>query len=164
MYRGLEAPDGLSDFVSDRRPRRQRDGGRKRLNRVQANVTTRIRQLADDLDAALFLRRRKGGFIWAGAGGRPGAMRSACWPWPMKPVLPCAIPNRGVCAWAQESTAAVRLTGAPSEYQRGTQGGAELRDRPSGFSGLAISPANWTRRGPRDRRRRSTRSWRSGER
>src|SRR5712675_2391732 len=34
-------------------------GAAKRLNRVQSNVTTRIRQLEDDLDAALFLREGK---------------------------------------------------------------------------------------------------------
>ena len=58
-----------------------REGGvtraAERLHRVQSNVTTRIRQLEDDLDTALFIREGKRLHLVAGGAGAAWLRRPA---------------------------------------------------------------------------------------
>jgi hypothetical protein len=65
----------------------------ERLRRVQSNVTTRIRQLEEDLRVTLFIRegkrrisRRPVRSCWA--------MPSGCWRWPTRRAAPCMTSYR----------------------------------------------------------------------
>jgi DNA-binding transcriptional LysR family regulator len=90
-----------------------------RLNRVQSNVTTRIRQLEEDLGVALFIRDGKrlhlapAGRVLRGYAEQLLALadeaRSA-----VQDSRPCGTFRLG----SMESTAAVRLPGLLSEYHR----------------------------------------------
>jgi Bacterial regulatory helix-turn-helix protein, lysR family len=64
----------------------------ERLNRVQSNVTTRIRQLEEDLDATLFIREGK-----RLQGSRCSAMPSVCSHLPRKLAPPCTILSPADC-------------------------------------------------------------------
>ena len=74
-----------------------REGGvtraAERLHRVQSNVTTRIRQIEDDLDTALFIREGKR-LHFRPRGKCCLVTPTGCWRWPTRPVLPCAIRGR----------------------------------------------------------------------
>lgn len=115
-------------------------GAARRLNRVQSNVTTRIRQLEDDLDVALFLREGKrlhlapAGQALLGYAERLLALADearAC----VRDPKPRGVLRLG----AMESTAAVRLPGALSEYHRRHPNVAlELRTGNPGVLGAAI--------------------------
>ncbi len=100
-----------------------REGGvtraAERLHRVQSNVTTRIRQIEDDLDTALFIREGKrlhlspAGQVLLGYADRLLALadeaRAA-----VRDPRPRGIFRLG----AMESTAAVRLPGPLNEFHR----------------------------------------------
>jgi DNA-binding transcriptional LysR family regulator len=104
-------------------------GAARRLNRVQSNVTTRIRQLEDDLQARLFVRQGKrlhlapAGRALLGYAERLLALADearAC----VHDTRPRGVFRLG----AMESTAAVRLPAALSEYHRmHPEVGLELR-------------------------------------
>jgi DNA-binding transcriptional LysR family regulator len=91
----------------------------KRLNRVQSNVTTRIRQLEDDLDVALFIREGKrlhlapAGQALLGYAERLLALADEART-SVRDPRPRGIFRLG----AMESTAAVRLPAALDEYHR----------------------------------------------
>jgi DNA-binding transcriptional LysR family regulator len=91
----------------------------ERLHRVQSNVTTRIRQLEEDLAVALFIRRGKrlhlapAGQVLLDYAERLLALADeAC------AAVQDARPRGTFRLGAMESTAAVRLPGLLSEYHR----------------------------------------------
>jgi DNA-binding transcriptional LysR family regulator len=94
-------------------------GAAKRLNRVQSNVTTRIRQLEDDLEVALFIREGKrlhlapAGQALLGYAGRLLALADEA-----RASVRDPTPRGLFRLGAMESTAAVRLPTALSEYHR----------------------------------------------
>jgi len=115
-------------------------GAAKRLNRVQSNVTTRIRQLEDDLDVALFLREGKrlhlapAGQALLGYAERLLALADEA-----RASVRDPKPRGVLRLGAMESTAAVRLPGALSEYHRRHPNVAlELRTGNPGVLGAAI--------------------------
>jgi DNA-binding transcriptional LysR family regulator len=91
----------------------------ERLNRVQSNVTTRIRQLEDDLGVALFIREGKrlhlapGGQVLRGYAERLLALADEA-----RGAVQDARPRGTFRLGSMESTAAVRLPGLLSEYHR----------------------------------------------
>jgi DNA-binding transcriptional LysR family regulator len=90
-----------------------------RLNRVQSNVTTRIRQLEDDLGVALFIRDGKrlhlapAGQVLHGYAERLLALAGEA-----RDAVQDARPRGIFRLGAMESTAAVRLPALLSEYHR----------------------------------------------
>src|SRR5215470_6338516 len=100
-----------------------REGGitraAERLNRVQSNVTTRIRQLEEDLDARLFIREGKrlhlapAGQALLGFAERLLALADEA-----RASLRDTKPRGVFRLGAMESTAAVRLPAALGEYHR----------------------------------------------
>ena len=100
-----------------------REGGvtraAERLHRVQSNVTTRIRQLEEDLGVALFIREGKrlhlapGGQVLLGYAERLLALADEA-----RGAVQDARPRGTFRLGAMESTAAVRLPGLLSEYNR----------------------------------------------
>lgn len=100
-----------------------REGGvtraAERLHRVQSNVTTRIRQLEDDLGVALFIREGKRlhlapqGQVLFGYANRLLALADEA-----RDALQDARPRGTFRLGAMESTAAVRLPGLLSQYHR----------------------------------------------
>jgi len=90
-----------------------------RLNRVQSNVTTRIRQLEEDLGVALFIREGKrlhlapAGQVLRGYAERLLALADEA-----RGAVQDARPRGTFRLGAMESTAAVRLPGLLSEYHR----------------------------------------------
>jgi DNA-binding transcriptional LysR family regulator len=100
-----------------------REGGvtraAERLHRVQSNVTTRIRQLEEDLGVALFIREGKRlhlapqGQVLFGYANRLLALAEET-----RDALQDAKPRGAFRLGAMESTAAVRLPGLLSEYHR----------------------------------------------
>jgi DNA-binding transcriptional LysR family regulator len=94
-------------------------GAAKRLNRVQSNVTTRIRQLEDDLDVALFIREGKrlrlapAGQALLGHAERLLKMADEA-----RAAVRDPKPRGVLRLGAMESTAAVRLPAALNEYHR----------------------------------------------
>jgi len=94
-------------------------GAAKQLNRVQSNVTTRIRQLEDDLDVTLFIRQGKrlhlapAGQALLGYAERLLAMADEARA-SVRDPKPRGLFRLG----AMESTAAVRLPAALDEYHR----------------------------------------------
>jgi DNA-binding transcriptional LysR family regulator len=100
-----------------------REGGvtraAERLHRVQSNVTTRIRQLEEDLGVALFIREGKrlhlapGGHVLLGYAERLLALADEA-----RGAVQDARPRGTFRLGAMESTAAVRLPGLLSEYHR----------------------------------------------
>ncbi|UPJ40720.1 LysR family transcriptional regulator [Bradyrhizobium sp. 40] len=100
-----------------------REGGvtraAERLHRVQSNVTTRIRQLEEDLGVALFIREGKRlhlapqGQVLFGYANRLLALADEA-----RDALQDAKPRGTFRLGAMESTAAVRLPGLLSEYHR----------------------------------------------
>jgi len=90
-----------------------------RLNRVQSNVTTRIRQLEEDLGVALFVRDGKrlhlapAGQVLRGYAERLLALADEA-----RGAVQDARPRGTFRLGAMESTAAVRLPGLLSEYHR----------------------------------------------
>src|SRR5882757_8754013 len=100
-----------------------REGGvtraAERLHRVQSNVTTRIRQLEEDLGVALFIREGKrlhlapGGHVLLGYAERLLALADEA-----RGAVQDAKPRGTFRLGAMESTAAVRLPGLLSEYHR----------------------------------------------
>src|SRR5580704_18151911 len=90
-----------------------------RLNRVQSNVTTRIRQLEDDLGVALFIRDGKRLHLApAGQMLRGYAERLLALADEARGAVQDARPRGTFRLGAMESTAAVRLPGLLSEYHR----------------------------------------------
>jgi DNA-binding transcriptional LysR family regulator len=91
----------------------------ERLHRVQSNVTTRIRQLEEDLSVALFIREGKrlhlapAGQVLLGYAGRLLALADEA-----RGAVLDARPRGTFRLGAMESTAAVRLPGLLSEYHR----------------------------------------------
>jgi DNA-binding transcriptional LysR family regulator len=100
-----------------------REGGvtraAERLHRVQSNVTTRIRQLEEDLAVPLFIREGKrlhlapAGQILLGYADRLIALADEA-----RGAVQDAKPRGTFRLGAMESTAAVRLPGLLSEYHR----------------------------------------------
>lgn len=100
-----------------------REGGvtraAERLNRVQSNVTTRIRQLEEDLRVALFVREGKrlhlapAGQVLLDYADRLIALAGEA-----RNAVQDARPRGTFRLGAMESTAAVRLPGLLSEYHR----------------------------------------------
>jgi DNA-binding transcriptional LysR family regulator len=100
-----------------------REGGvtraAERLHRVQSNVTTRIRQLEEDLAVPLFIREGKrlhlapAGQILLGYAERLLALADEA-----RGAVQDAKPRGTFRLGAMESTAAVRLPGLLSEYHR----------------------------------------------
>jgi DNA-binding transcriptional LysR family regulator len=100
-----------------------REGGitraAERLNRVQSNVTTRIRQLEEDLDVSLFIREGKrlhlapAGQALLGYAERLLALADEA-----RAALKDPRPRGVFRLGAMESTAAVRLPSALNEYHR----------------------------------------------
>jgi DNA-binding transcriptional LysR family regulator len=100
-----------------------REGGvtraAERLHRVQSNVTTRIRQLEEDLAVPLFIREGKrlhlapAGQILLGYAERLLALADEA-----RGAVRDAKPHGTFRLGAMESTAAVRLPGLLSEYHR----------------------------------------------
>jgi DNA-binding transcriptional LysR family regulator len=94
-------------------------GAAKQLNRVQSNVTTRIRQLEDDLDVTLFIRQGKrlhlapAGQALLGYAERLLTMADEARA-SVRDPKPRGLFRLG----AMESTAAVRLPAALDEYHR----------------------------------------------
>jgi DNA-binding transcriptional LysR family regulator len=90
-----------------------------RLNRVQSNVTTRIRQLEDDLGVALFIRDGKRLHLApAGQMLRGYAERLLALADEARGAVQDARPRGTFRLGAMESTAAVRLPRLLSEYHR----------------------------------------------
>ena len=91
----------------------------ERLHRVQSNVTTRIRQLEEDLSVALFIREGKrlhlapAGQVLLGYAERLLALADEA-----RGAVLDARPRGTFRLGAMESTAAVRLPGLLSEYHR----------------------------------------------
>ena len=91
----------------------------ERLHRVQSNVTTRIRQLEQDLSVALFIREGKrlhlapAGQVLLGYAERLLALADEA-----RGAVLDARPRGTFRLGAMESTAAVRLPGLLSEYHR----------------------------------------------
>lgn len=89
------------------------------LHRVQSNVTTRIRQLEEDLSVVLFLRKGKrlhlapAGRVLLDYAGRLLALADEA-----RGAMQDAKPRGTFRLGAMESTAAVRLPGLLSEYHR----------------------------------------------
>ena len=146
-----------------------REGGvtraAERLHRVQSNVTTRIRQIEDDLDTALFIREGKrlhlspAGQVLLGYADRlltlADEARAA-----VRDPRPRGIFRLG----AMESTAAVRLPGPLNEFHRRyPEVALELRTVIPKYWQRRFSPASsMPRLSPsRSRMRRSTRNLRS---
>jgi DNA-binding transcriptional LysR family regulator len=100
-----------------------REGGvtraAERLHRVQSNVTTRIRQLEEDLSVTLFIREGKrlhlapAGQVLLGYAERLLALAAEA-----RGAVQDAKPRGTFRLGAMESTAAVRLPGLLSEYHR----------------------------------------------
>jgi len=91
----------------------------ERLNRVQSNVTTRIRQLEDDLGVALFIREGKRLHLApAGQVLRNYAERLLSLAEEARGAVQDTAPRGVFRLGAMESTAAVRLPGPLSEYHR----------------------------------------------
>jgi DNA-binding transcriptional LysR family regulator len=100
-----------------------REGGvtraAERLHRVQSNVTTRIRQLEEDLSVPLFIREGKrlhlapAGQVLLGYAERLLALADEA-----RGAVRDAKPRGTFRLGAMESTAAVRLPGLLSEYHR----------------------------------------------
>ena len=100
-----------------------REGGitraAERLHRVQSNVTTRIRQLEEDIGAALFIREGKrlhlspAGQVLLGYADRLLALAEEA-----RGAVQDPRPRGIFRLGAMESTAAVRLPGPLSEYHR----------------------------------------------
>src|ERR1700731_2447367 len=100
-----------------------REGGvtraAERLHRVQSNVTTRIRQLEDDLATPLFVRAGKrlhltpGGQILLGYADRLLALADEA-----RHAVQDPRPRGVLRLAAMESTAAVRLPGPLNEFHR----------------------------------------------
>ena len=100
-----------------------REGGvtraAERLHRVQSNVTTRIRQLEEDLSVALFIREGKrlhlapAGQVLLGYADRLLALADEA-----RGAVQDTGPRGTFRLGAMESTAAVRLPGLLSEYHR----------------------------------------------
>jgi DNA-binding transcriptional LysR family regulator len=100
-----------------------REGGvtraAERLHRVQSNVTTRIRQLEEDLSVRLFVREGKrlhlapAGQVLLGYAERLLALADEA-----RGAVQDAKPRGTFRLGAMESTAAVRLPGLLSEYHR----------------------------------------------
>jgi DNA-binding transcriptional LysR family regulator len=100
-----------------------REGGvtraAERLHRVQSNVTTRIRQLEEDLSVSLFIREGKrlhlapAGQVLLGYAERLLALADEA-----RGAVQDAKPRGTFRLGAMESTAAVRLPGLLSEYHR----------------------------------------------
>jgi DNA-binding transcriptional LysR family regulator len=94
-------------------------GAAKRLNRVQSNVTTRIRQLEDDLGTALFIREGKrlhlapAGHSLLGYAERLLALADEA-----RASVHDPRPRGIFRVGAMESTAAVRLPAALDDYHR----------------------------------------------
>jgi DNA-binding transcriptional LysR family regulator len=89
------------------------------LNRVQSNVTTRIRQLEDDLGAKLFIRERKRLYLApAGQMLRDYAERLLALSDEARVALQDPRPRGVLRLGAMESVAAVRLPAALNEYHR----------------------------------------------
>ena len=94
-------------------------GAAKRLNRVQSNVTTRIRQLEDDLEVALFIREGKrlhlapAGQALLGYADRLLTLADEA-----RASVRDPKPRGVLRLGAMESTAAVRLPAALNEYHR----------------------------------------------
>src|SRR6202048_2842482 len=112
----------------------------ERLHRVQSNVTTRIRQLEQDLSVALFIREGKrlhlapAGQVLLGYAERLLALAEEA-----RGAVQDARPRGTFRLGAMESTAAVRLPGLLSEYHRRHPGGGlELRTGNSQVLGSAI--------------------------
>jgi DNA-binding transcriptional LysR family regulator len=111
----------LSDLVIFRAV--VREGGvtraAERLHRVQSNVTTRIRQLEEDLAVALFIREGKrlhlapAGQVLLGYAERLLALADEA-----RGAVQDAKPRGTFRLGAMESTAAVRLPGLFSEFHR----------------------------------------------
>jgi len=94
-------------------------GAAKRLNRVQSNVTTRIRQLEDDLDVALFIREGKRLHLApAGQALLVYADRLLALADEARAAVRDPKPRGVLRLGAMESTAAVRLPAALNEYHR----------------------------------------------
>jgi DNA-binding transcriptional LysR family regulator len=90
-----------------------------RLNRVQSNVTTRIRQLEEDLSVPLFIREGKRlRLAPAGQVLRVYAERLLALADDARYAVQDAKPRGTFRLGAMESTAAVRLPGPLSEYHR----------------------------------------------
>jgi DNA-binding transcriptional LysR family regulator len=91
----------------------------ERLHRVQSNVTTRIRQLEEDLSVSLFIREGKrlhlapAGQVLLGYAERLLALADEA-----RGAVQDAKPRGTFRLGAMESTAAVRLPGLLSEYHR----------------------------------------------
>jgi DNA-binding transcriptional LysR family regulator len=100
-----------------------REGGvtraAERLHRVQSNVTTRIRQLEDDLATPLFVRAGKrlhltpNGQILLGYADRLLALADEA-----RAAVVDAVPRGVLRLGAMESTAAVRLPGPLNEFHK----------------------------------------------
>jgi DNA-binding transcriptional LysR family regulator len=91
----------------------------ERLNRVQSNVTTRIRQLEEDLSVALFIREGKRLHLApAGHVLRDYAQRLLALADEARHAVQDAKPRGTFRLGAMESTAAVRLPGPLSEFHR----------------------------------------------
>jgi DNA-binding transcriptional LysR family regulator len=121
-----------------------REGGvtraAERLHRVQSNVTTRIRQLEEDLAVPLFIREGKrlhlapAGQVLLGYAERLLALADEA-----RGAVQDAKPRGTFRLGAMESTAAVRLPGLLSEYHRRHPGVAlELRTGNPQILGSAI--------------------------
>ena len=121
-----------------------REGGvtraAERLHRVQSNVTTRIRQLEEDLSVALFIREGKrlhlapAGQVLLDYADRLLALADEA-----RDAVQDAKPRGTFRLGAMESTAAVRLPGLLSEYHRRHPGVVlELRTGNPQILGAAI--------------------------
>jgi DNA-binding transcriptional LysR family regulator len=121
-----------------------REGGvtraAERLHRVQSNVTTRIRQLEEDLSVALFIREGKrlhlapAGQVLLDYADRLLALADEA-----RGAVQDARPRGTFRLGAMESTAAVRLPGLLSEYHRRHPGVVlELRTGNPQILGAAI--------------------------
>jgi DNA-binding transcriptional LysR family regulator len=94
-------------------------GAAKRLNRVQSNVTTRIRQLEDDLEVALFIREGKRLHLAPAGQALLGyAERLLTLADEARASVRDPRPRGVFRLGAMESTAAVRLPAALNEYHR----------------------------------------------
>jgi DNA-binding transcriptional LysR family regulator len=115
-------------------------GAAKRLNRVQSNVTTRIRQLEDDLGVALFLREGKRLYLAPAGQALLGyAERLLTLADQARASVRDPKPRGMFRLGAMESTAAVRLPGALNEYhRRHPDVTLELRTGNPGVLGAAI--------------------------
>jgi DNA-binding transcriptional LysR family regulator len=91
----------------------------ERLNRVQSNVTTRVRQLEDELGVELFLREgRRLRLAPAGQVLLPYAERLLALAEEARAAVQDPRPRGTFRLGAMESTAAVRLPGPLTEYHR----------------------------------------------